>query len=285
MTETRRCNQCWHDKPLSAFRGRYKRLVKNCDSCRDRFRRGERAGRSPDLDTPGPTRVLFRRVSYVGKLGGIPASTTSGHTCPTSCSLRGNGCYAEFGKGASWWRALSRNSDPPRGRDPVGLSWDAFIEEVKALPVGQLWRHNVAGDLPGHGDVIDTARLVELVMANLLARARGFTFTHKPMRLPRNRDAVSGANRYGFTVNLSADSVAAADRLAAEGAGPVAVVLAHDAPDRSLTPAGRRVFVCPAQRDERATCADCGWCQRAERDFIVGFRAHGQMRRRLGVVS
>jgi len=52
-----------------------------------------------------------------------------------------------------------------------------------------------------------------------------------------------------------------------------------DTPKVSHTPAGRLIVVCEAQTREEITCESCGnfepWCSRADRDFIVGFRAHG----------
>lgn len=270
----KRCNQCWDKKPLKAFSGR----KMNCDSCRDAASAGYvRKGRHPQLDQPGATRVQWRAHTLVGKLGGIPCSTSSGHTCPSSCSLKGNGCYAEFGFGGWQWKRLSRGD--------IGISWSAFIEQVRALPPGQLWRHNLAGDLPGRGGTISYRMLAELVVANAVARARGFTFTHKPVRSSkRARAAVAGANRFGFTVNLSADTPPEADRLADLDVGPVVCIVPTDSPVRSHTPAGRKILVCPAQRtDNDATCASCGWCADATRDWVVGFRAHGQMKRKVSL--
>lgn len=272
----KRCNQCWNVKPLRAFRGKSGGEVQDCKACRDRKR--QPVGRSAELDFLGPTMVAWSPRSHVGKLGGIPSSSTSGHTCPDACSLKGNGCYAEFGIGGSWWRALSSQRPGPRGK--IGISWEAFLERVRRLPSGQLWRHNVAGDLPGYGDRIDVPMLVGLVMANLLAGARGFTFTHKPVLKSKIvRDAVAGANDFGFVVNVSADSMYEADLVAREGFAPVSVTLPADSDPVTETPAGRTVRVCPAQRFGRATCATCQWCANRDRDFIVGFMAHGQMQR------
>jgi hypothetical protein len=75
-------------------------------------------------------------------------------------------------------------------------------------------------------------------------------------------------------VNLSADDVGHADRLAAHGL-PVAVIVPMDTPKHSTTPEGRPVLVCPAQTTEYMTCALCALCQRADRRQIIGFRAHG----------
>ncbi len=267
-----RCNQCWQPKDLKGY--------KNCASCRRRKRLHLSVGRPTELDTPGPTKVMWNECSKVQKLGGIPASTSSGHTCPDACELKGNGCYAEFGIGGAWWRALSAGGPAPRGSD-IGISWREFLDRVRALPRGQLWRHNLAGDLPGDGDRLAGLALRQLVAANV--GKRGFTFTHKPLKTRHARGAISVANRRGFTINLSADSLRHADELAGLEVGPVAVVLPEDASVRSYTPKGREVLVCPAQRDERATCRSCGWCSMSDRKWVVGFRAHGQMKKAISL--
>ena len=250
-----------------------------CTRCTTRKRQGIRVGRHPDLDERRELRVHWRPRSSIHKLGGIPSSTTSGFTCPPSCSLRGNGCYAEFGIGGAWWRALSSGKTSPRG-DTVGIAWPQFLERVRALPPRQLWRHNLAGDLPGIGNNIAPHQLRELVRAN--AGRRGFTFTHKPPTAG-NITAVRNATAEGFVVNWSADNMRQADKRAELGVAPVVVVVPRDAPVNSYTPAGRHVVVCPAQRRKAATCASCKLCADADRAVIVGFRAHGQMNKRVSL--
>ena len=93
--------------------------------------------------------------------------------------------------------------------------------------------------------------------------------------LASNGDLIREANRDGFTINLSADSLEDADRLTDMEIGPVAVVVAHDAPIRLKTPAGRRVTICPAE-SSKMTCDECRLCANPKRKTIIGFRAHGQ---------
>jgi len=174
------------------------------------------------------------------------------------------GCYALYHKLAQHWRRIGEEGD----------SWEEFCRDVEALPPGTLWRHNEAGDLPGNGEHIDHYSLRLLIEANI--GRRGFTFTHYPMRAyPNNRLEVGLANLNGFTINLSADSLHEADKLA--GIGPVVVTLPSDAPDRgTYTPEGRKVVVCPAQTESKLTCAKCELCAHPSRKAIIGFRAHGQ---------
>jgi len=208
------------------------------------------------------------------KTGGIPVTTSPNSTCPQSCPLRGNGCYAEAGPLAWHWRKVSEGKR--------GVPWAEFLALISSIQPGSLWRHNQAGDLPGIGDDIDSHMLAQLVRAQ--AGKRGWTYTHKPVvgNTPQavgNSASVRFANRNGFRVNLSADTLEEADELAEVDCGPVVVVLPSDSPHTVHTPAGRKVVVCPAQRGD-VTCADCGLCA-ASRSVIVGFLAHGRSAKRV----
>jgi hypothetical protein len=199
------------------------------------------------------------------KTGPIPVSTTSKESCPTDCSMRA-GCYASSGPLALHWSAVSNGT---RGTD-----WATFTSQIAALPDGQLWRHNQAGDLPGDGTTVDPVRLGQLVAANI--GRRGFTYSH--YRDGASLSWIKTANEHGFTVNLSANDLTDADALAETGAGPVVVVLPSTQTENTTTPAGRRVVVCPATQRDDVSCATCQLCQR-QRSTIVGFPAHGTKKR------
>lgn len=179
-------------------------------------------------------------------------------------------CYAATGPLALHWKAVSTGQ---RGTD-----WPTFTAAVAALPDGQLWRHNQAGDLPQTDNTIDAAKLGQLVAAN--TGKRGFTYSH-------HRDAESinwirHANAWGFTVNLSANDLTDADTLADHAAGPVVVVLPSTQTTNTTTPKGRTVVVCPATQRDNVSCATCQLCQR-QRSAIVGFPAHGTRRRTIDI--
>ena len=203
------------------------------------------------------------RISSNAKTGPIPVSTSSAETCPASCPFKAKGCYAKSGPLALHWAKITSG-----GR---GLNWESFCDEISRLPRGQMWRHNQAGDLPGEGEYVDAHALGQLTKAN--AGRKGWTYTHK-YSTESNREAIRSANANGFTINLSANSLAHADELADTNCGPVCVVLPADQTKNTLTPAGRKVVICPATQRECVTCATCGLCQK-QRGAIVGFPAHG----------
>jgi hypothetical protein len=211
------------------------------------------------------------------KLGPIPTSTTTAVTCPDACPLKAKGCYAKSGPMAMHWRNVTENG--------AGTPWAEFTAKIANLPPGTFWRHNQAGDLPGLNNEIDATALRALVSAN--DGRRGFTYTHKPMTSAKNRRAVAQANAGGFTVNLSADTLAEADELSELGIAPVVVILDSPEGERrdTVTPGGRAVATCPATYRDDVTCATCQLCQRQGRKVIVGFPAHGNGRKAAAAVA
>ena len=167
-------------------------------------------------------KVHFIAVSQNAKTGPIPVSIVERASCWPGCALYENGCYAEAGALALHWDRVSHRM--------AGGPWSEFCAKIAALRPGRLWRYAQAGDLPGYGAEIDGALLDELVAANIGKNA--IAFTHKPVlggdRIAvENRRLIAAAVTAGFTVNLSADNPAHADRLPELGIAPVVTVLAR----------------------------------------------------------
>jgi hypothetical protein len=244
-------------------------------------------------------KVQFITASQNAKTGPIPASIVERASCWPGCALYDNGCYAEAGALALHWDRVSRST--------AGGSWSEFCRKVASLRYGRLWRYAQAGDLPGYDAAIDSALLEELVNANTGKTV--IAFTHKPVLgidlvAVENRRVIAAAVKAGFTINLSADKPAHADRLAELGIAPIVTVLARAYARRAIrhrfkrrrdewaetigvwrdrtaslpryTPAGRRIAICPATYSD-ATCKTCGACARV-RDVVIGFPAHGTWR-------
>lgn len=197
--------------------------------------------------------------------------------------MRGKACYAEHGKLAIHWRKVSAG-----GR---GTDWDAHLKQLSELPEGQLVRLNQAGDLPGIGDEIDEQRINELTRH--VGHVRAYGYTHKPVDqgpyASRNRDCIKRINQGGKTcINLSANDLAHADTLLDTECGPVVVLLPSTVEGRQpslRTPAGRRVVVCPATYRDDITCSTCEICSHTDRDYVIGFPAHGAGRKHGDVIA
>lgn len=210
------------------------------------------------------------------KTGPIPVSTQSSNTCPDACPLKQRGCYAGQGHLALWWRKVSSGQ--------YGGEFDAFLNAVRSLPSGQLWRYAQAGDLPGVGDRIHKRALNALVKAN--QGKRGFTYTHKPLGRYGNAEAIKEANRDGLTVNVSCETLTQVDSAMSQGLPAVVVLPSEDAHKRrQTTPEGRSVVTCPATRPGSATtCDKCRLCSLANRPFAIGFPAHGTAKAKVEAV-
>ena len=209
------------------------------------------------------------------KVGEIPVSTTSADTCPDDCPFKKNGCYADGGPLAMHWAKVT---DRQRGD-----TFQVFLGKISALPKGQLWRHNQAGDLPGSNGKLDADACVDLCLAN--AGKRGWTYTHyNVLDNDYNANVVKHMVMNGFVVNLSGNSLDHADKLADLDIAPVTTVLPSDQMTNTVTPAGRKVVVCPAVTRDDVSCEDCQLCARL-RDVIVGFPAHGTSKKKADAVA
>lgn len=240
--------------------------------------------------------VGFSRVSMNVKTGPIPVSITEQSSCPDTCNWKAEKlCYPFFSPLGFQWESLTTNGyyGNQTRRSSTPITWDEFCRNISKLPRHQLWRHNAAGDLPGEGNVIDTKALQQLVDANNKSHAHGFTYTHKPVIASKtvspglaltNACAIYAANKSGFTVNLSADSLREADSLCDLGIAPVVVVVPSDAPRRQLTPKGRIVVVCPAETGPNGNGIQCDRCQLCAKNYrkaVIGFRSHGNSKKKV----
>lgn len=212
---------------------------------------------------------VLKQTSGNRKTGPMPVSTSNSNTCPDACPLKVKGCYAKYGPTGMAWR----NVDSGKAKDAV--QWPEFLAQIKRLPKDTLWRHNQAGDLNGlNASTIDPEKLEQLVKAN--NGKRGFTYTHYDvLSNGNNAIAMHSANLSGFTINLSGNDLAHADKLKALNIGPVVTLMPRDAEKVSYSPAGNKVVICPAENSDKVNCKTCGLCQIADRDYIIGFRAHG----------
>lgn len=221
--------------------------------------------------------------------GPIMVTTSPRFTCPLSCAFRKHGkgpyegvCYAEHGAlGGFIWSLLDRSDAGKKIMNGVPVyDFEQLLYAIRSQPKNALWRHNVAGDLPTNDrKTIDRSALQAITDAN--KGRRGFTFSHYDVLTNEaNRQAIAEANRGGFTVNLSGNSLEHADQLYDLGIGPVTTILPANARHNTRTPKGRQVVVCPTNT-HGVTCAGCGLCARAKRSTIIGFPASGGSKHRI----
>jgi hypothetical protein len=209
-------------------------------------------------------------VSGNAKTGPIAVSTSSRATCSPTCPFLGNGCYAETGPLLLHWRKVTEGIR--------GVSFPDFLGKLRSLEAGRLFRHNQAGDLPHTSGRISRTFIRKMVQS--VAHLKAFTYTHHSLKLGENLQLLRYANRNGFTVNISTESESAADDAIASGLP--AVMVADSAESRTTwhTKGGNVVLVCPAQRSDTKTCADCKLCHHRGRRVVIAFLAHGTGKRK-----
>ena len=220
----------------------------------------------------------FVKISSNSKIGKIPATNSSRLTCPDSCPFKLNGCYAD-----GYYTSLNWNKVTSGER---GSEWPEFIASIKAIKPAQLWRHNVSGDLrptANNKELIDSKALTQLATAN--SDSRGFAYTHyKPSK--HNIAAIRKANKLGFTVNLSANSVAQSiEYKKAFPDLPVVTVAPSDIDIETRTIDGVKVIICPATYKDNVTCKTCKLCSVANRDSVVAFPAHGTQTKKADIIA
>lgn len=212
-------------------------------------------------------------VSSNRKTGPIPVVRTSRNSCPNTCELKGNGCYAEVGHTSIWWRKL----------DKQGKSLDEILEVIRQFPKNTIYRWNEAGDLPHSRGKIDHAFVLKITAAN--EKKKGFTYTHHSMNSLHNQIAVKTLNECGFTTNLSSNNVNQADEFVALNVAPVVTIVSPDVwssgKNYFRSPKGNVVIRCPNEYIEQMTCKNCQICAVSNRKAIVAFSAHGVNKRKV----
>ena len=211
-----------------------------------------------------------------GKTGPITTTRTDGTSCPPTCPFIGGECYAKQGREWMQWAQLNKGAK--------GISWSEFLLQLrKIVPLGVLWRHNTAGDLPHNDGNIDYLQLKQLISAN--KGRKGFTYSHHILN-DHNVIALQNSNALGFTVNASTESVDEADKVMTEHNIPaVAVVNSEETRRVFTTTNGRKVVTCPAALfPGKVTCATCGLCQIADREFVIAFPAHSGKKAKVNAI-
>ena len=210
-------------------------------------------------------RFHLSRVSKNKKTGPIPVTTTSRNSCPPTCAMR-PACYGMLGPLALHW---DRVSDGSRGK-----GWRDHLNDLLTLPFCSPLRLNQVGDLPASNGRLSRRYLVQLITAVRLRKLQAWTYTHHDPTKGENAALLRRAFRSGLTVNVSTESVEAADRAIAADLPATITVPSTEQRTTWRTPDGNLVMVCPAQRRE-TDCSQCMLCHKRGKRVVIAFTAHG----------
>jgi hypothetical protein len=159
-----------------------------------------------------------------------------------------------------------------------GDAFPVFLSKLQQLPTGSAFRHNQAGDLPHNKGKISETFIRKMTKA--VSHLKAYTYTHHALTLGDNISLIRYANRNGFRINVSCETEAQVDAAIAADLPAVVVVNSEESRTQWRTQAGNVVLVCPAQRSDTTTCADCMLCHKRGKRVAIGFLAHGNGKRK-----
>lgn len=207
-------------------------------------------------------------------------------SCPKSCPLKGEGCYAQLSFVGIQSRRLDKEAE---GFSPI----DVARSEAAAIdcsynggPVAKdrALRIHVAGDCR----TIAAAKLVNNAVGRWKKRGGGdcWSYTHAWRNVPRSEWR-------HVSILASVGNVGEVDAARAQGYAPSIVVAEHPSDKAYTLPGSDTKWIpCPAQT-RGVGCTDCRLCFNANRlltsNMGIAFAAHGIMKntvkRRLTVVK
>ena len=211
-------------------------------------------------------RTLIVEKSQNKKTGRTFSTYRTQDTCPTTCPLMGNGCYAENRMGRP-----SPFDTAERGQI-IGADYAPLIEKLERLDESAVIRFNVAGDY------LDDAGRPDMPYIEATNHARGpvLSYTHAWRQLdPKWFET-------GALPNASCDTLA--DVAVAKDAGWPTVIVdpqEHGAWDGFGHLEG---FIDCLHDQTGMQCVDCKLCARGTRKSTVVFPVHGTRRRQAATV-
>jgi len=224
------------------------------------------------MTTRGAAAIVVQ--SKNGKLGHAAATYVSVEaSCPKSCALYGQGCYAQLGRVGLFAARLDkkRRSRRQAARDEAAL--------IRSTPTeGRPLRLHVAGDC-----ATPSATAIVASACEVWRDHRGgpvWTYTHGWREVERR---IWGIVSVLASIETTAEGKAALRR----GYAPAVVVDKFPRGGKSFVRDGVRWIPCP-EMTRGMTCTECRACFDADRlarkGIGIAFEAHSQRKRKLLVV-
>ncbi len=213
--------------------------------------------------------VLHSNNSKVGDVAATYAPIAQ--TCPSTCPLKGNGCYAQSGNVGFQVNRLERETDGLNGDTVAVLEGDEIADLARHAPTNHALRIHVSGD------AVTDFRASQLARGANRWLGPVWSYTHAW------RD-VSRTSWGRVSVLASCETTEAVKDALDKGYAAALVVAEHPADGRAFrTENGVKVIPCPSQtRDIK--CTDCRLCwddsNLIRQGACISFSAHGAGRKR-----
>jgi hypothetical protein len=213
--------------------------------------------------------VLHSKNAKVGDVAATYAPIAQ--TCPVSCPLRNNGCYAQSGNVGFKVRRTEEYSAGLNGDTVATLEGDEIADMARHAPTGHPLRIHVSGD------ATSDYRAAQMARGARVWPGKVWSYTHAW------RD-VSRTSWGRVSVLASCESVSQVILAAWRGYAAALVVAEHPADGRAYrTPEGVKVIPCPSQT-RGVLCTDCRLCWDdallLKQGACIAFAAHGASKKR-----
>lgn len=213
--------------------------------------------------------VLHSGNSKVGDVAATYAPIRQ--TCPESCPLRDNGCYAQSGNVSFSVRRLERETEGMNGDTVAVLEGDEIADLARRAPLGHALRIHVSGD------ATSDFRAQQLARGAQVWKGPVWSYTHAW------RD-VARASWGRVSVLASCETLDDVARARGKGYAAALVVASHPADGRAYrAPNGVKVIPCPSQTRD-VLCTECRLCWNdanlREQNACIAFAVHGATKKR-----
>jgi hypothetical protein len=206
-------------------------------------------------------------------------------TCPLTCPLKGNGCYAQVGPLGIHLHRLDKEAEALSVLQVARAEAKAIDNSYNGGPVpsGRCLRLHVTGD----SRTIAGTRIINNALGRWKQRGGGVVWSYTHCWDHVTRDQWSNVEMLA-----SVDSVDEVEYARQNGYAPSLVVAEHPSDRAYLLPGSNTKWIpCPAQT-RHIGCSDCRLCFNVDRLFNsnigITFSAHGvkknMIKRRLEVV-
>lgn len=207
-------------------------------------------------------------------------------SCPNSCALKAEGCYAQLGHTGIQVHRLDNQADGMSALDLARAEAKAIDNSYKGgpVPAGRDMRLHVSGE----SRTVTGSRIINKAIGRWKQRGGGdcWSYTHAWKNVSREEWS-------NVSMLASIDSIAEVKAARKQGYAPAMVVADFDSPKAfKVKGCDTKWIPCPAQTKE-VGCTDCRLCFDADRlhdgNFGIAFAAHGikknTIKRRLEVLK
>jgi hypothetical protein len=199
-------------------------------------------------------------------------------TCPSTCPLKDEGCYAQTSYVGMVNQRMNRRARQGSPLDVARAEARALDSAYKSgqVPQGRALRLHVSGDSRS----VKGTRVLNAAVARWKARGGGdcWSYTHAWAHVPRSEWS-------NVSILASVASTSEVPKARAQGYAPAIVVSQHPS-DKAFTLSGSDTTWIPCPNQTRGVgCTDCGLCMKAnwlyETNRGIAFAVHGIYKNKL----